>query len=319
MPNYGDLENGDVVYGDNLDRKKGDTIADVSTLGLAGMRGQSAREAGANWIRGVGTPQFDLNAQFEAPGYAGDFTPEDMALPSTLTGIQANESPEGRAAQLAALQQLAGLTDQSVGSTAALGRYQAENDARQLAQSREGAIRQDSMRRGQLGGAADMIARQQAGQAAANMNLNAGMQTAQQAALQRLMGTQAQGSLAGQLRGQDQSIAFKNADILNAANAANWNARNGVNAANTQAHNQAGMLNLGNRQQILNAGADARNQSLSRRDQLTQQDYGNRMGKATNMSNALNGIAAGTDKQGDNYMNAAQMLMRFYGGGSGGK
>jgi hypothetical protein len=174
------------------------------------------------------------------------------------------------------------------------------------------------MRRGQIGGAADMIMRAQAAQGAADRNQMGGLQSAQMAALQRMAGTQAQAGMAGQLRGQDQALAFRNADIINQFNMANTAARNATRAQNTNLQNTSGLRNLDAHQNILAGRADASNNNLNRSDTLKTQGFHNAMQKQGGVANAMTGQAAGQDKQGDNWQQAAQMFMKFYGGGSGG-
>lgn len=228
--------------------------------------------------------------------YSGDFNPEMLRTPEAAQYQTAQDSAEGRAAQLAALQEMSQLANQSAGSQARLGRNTAEMDARQLAQSREGAIKQDAMRRGQVGGAADMIARQQAAQAASNQNLDAGLQNAQMAALQQLAGNQASGQLAGQMRGQDNQLAMGNAGIINAFNMANTTARNNTNNANTGLTNQAGMRNLDARQGVMNADTALDWNKLNRNDSNAQTQFGNQMTKYNAVNNALAAKAGLFDK-----------------------
>ncbi len=232
-----------------------------------------AREQNAGSIKG---PEFDSDAGIDY-NYAGDLNPEMYSTPEDAQYSLAEDSAEGRSAQLAALQQMADLTDQSAGSTSALGRHQAETDARQLAQSREGAIRQDAMRRGEVGGAADMISRQQAAQAASNQNLDAGLQNAQHAALMQLAGTQAGSSMAGQLRGQDQAMAFNNADAINRFNMYNTGARNATSRANTDLTNSAQGRNLDARQVHYDKGTNLGMSKLDRSDKNKQTSFGNDM------------------------------------------
>ncbi len=254
--------NGDLGYGTD------DLTADQKERQLL-----HNRELNAGAIQG---PEFS-SADDVNYGYAGDLNPEMYSTPESAEYSLAQDSAEGRAAQLAALQHMAELTDQSAGSTSALGRNTAEIDARQLANSREGAIRQDAMRRGQLGGTADMLSRQQAAQTASNQNLNAGMQNAQQAALMQLAGTQAGAGMAGQLRGQDQSMAFNNADTINKFNMANTAARNDVRNANTALSNSAAGRNLDTRQGIKDKNTALGMAKLDREDRNKQTSFGNQM------------------------------------------
>lgn len=254
--------------------------------------------------------------------YSGDYTPNNYNTPEAAQYSLAQESPEGRAAQMEALKSLGGLVDQSASSSSALGRNNAELDARQLAQSREGAIRQDAMRRGQVGGAADMIARQQAAQAGANMNLNAGLQNAQQAALMQLAGTQASGNLAGSMRGQDQNLAFNNANAINAFNMHNTDARNAISQANTGLGNAAMLRNLGARQDVNNANTKLAMDKLNRNDRNTNSQYDAEMNKYNAINDVLKGRAGLYEGAGQAAMKAGEQgysnlrsLSKFFGGG----
>jgi hypothetical protein len=235
---------------------------------------------------GIELPEYADDSQI-GYDYAGDLISEEFATPEEAQYALAQDSAEGRAAQLAALQQMRELTDQSAGSTSALGRQKAEFDARQLAQSREGAIRQDAMRRGQVGGAADMISRQQAAQAAANQNLSGGLQSAQMAALQQLAGTQAGSQMAAQLRGQDQSMAFNNADTINKFNMYNTGARNAANAANTTLRNSDKGRNLDTRQGLSNKGTELDMTKLARGDRNVNSGFGAQMTKYGSIDDVL--------------------------------
>lgn len=307
----------DLIYGDDSGQRQRDQLGDIFTLGLGDFRGQAARNAAANQVAGVEAPSYDLNASYVAPEYSGNFNPALYATPEAARYQTAQDSAEGRAAQLEALRTMGQQSNQAIGSQQDLDRLQAMTGASQLAQGREGAIRQDAARRGQIGGAADMIMRAQAAQDAANRNQEGGLQAAQQAALGRLAGTQAQAGLAGQLRGQDQGMSMHNADIINQFNLANTAARNAAAMGNVNTRNSAGLRNLDAIQQMNNARADAANNSLNRRDTLTTQNYTNQMGRASGIANALNNVGSGTDRQNQNMQNALQMFMRFYGGAAG--
>ncbi len=262
-------------------------IANIPFIGDSTRATQAAIQAGkirqiqVSNANQLGLPVFDKNGYQQQ----GQYTPEMYADPESAQYSRADESPEGRAAQMAALQQMQQATDQGYTSQAALGRYQAQQDASQFAQGREGAIRQDAMRRGQVGGAADMIMRAQAAQAGANQNLNAGLQSAQMAALQRMQGIGQQGQMAGQMRGQDQSSAYKNADIINQFNLANTSARNTVRGQNTGLRNAAQTQNLSERQRI----ADS---NVNRGDTNAMNTYNAEAGKIDRVNGAYNGTAS---------------------------
>jgi len=306
----------------------GAPIANVFTPGVQAIYQRAKEDALRNQqgrnAQNISTPTFDSDAAVQAR-YSGDFNPSLYDTPESAQYSLAQDSAEGRSAQLAALQQMAGLTDQSAGSSMALGRNQADMDARQVANSREGAIRQDAMRRGQLGGTADMLSRQSAAQAGANQNLNAGLQNAQQAALMQLAGTQAGASMAGQLRGQDQAMAFNNADTINRFNMANTNARNQANQANTQMRNAGNLRNLDAQQGWMDRSTGLGMAKLNRSDANKESGFGNQMSKYGAVNNVLEGKARATGEQEDRSLNASKAasqnfkdLMKMVGGGGGG-
>lgn len=261
--------------------------------------------------------------------YAGDFNPEAYGAPELATATLAEDSPEGRAAQLEALQEMSRVTDQSVGSGQAMRRRQAETDARQLANSREQAIRTDAMRRGRLGGTADMLAREQSAQAAANRNLDAGMQNAHLAALEELAGTQAKGTLASTLRAGDQALAFNNADALNRFNMFNTGMTNSTNQRNVDNRNSAALGNRDARQTVMNDRTKLGMAKNTLRNANKQQVFDNQMTKYGAMAHALQGTseqqkdqAAGLRSAGrEGWQNTKDVwdeAMKFFGGGMGG-
>lgn len=304
--------NWDPIYQGDQFRRQQETTGDILTLGLGDFRGQTARQRATEELMGVGLPEFSRQG-FE---WQGDYNPNPMTMPESAQVTLADESPDGRAAMLEALQRMGEQTDQAVGSQQDLDRVRAMNDAAQFAQGREGMIRQDAMRRGQVGGAADMIGRQVAAQAAANRNQEGGLQSAQMAALQRLAGTQAQGALGGNIRAGDQALAFRNQNAINQFNLGNVAARNATRAANTATGNEAMRYNLGGRQ-------DISNRNVGRGDDISQAIYGARANNAANVANAMTGQAAAAGQQGNNIRstagNALQAFLRAMGAGGDSK
>ncbi len=336
MPKFNDVDpnmypgngNNAATFKGVADVAGGIPIANMVTPGeqaiIAGNKQDAAlNQAGRNAGR-LEAPKYDSGDSVQA-GYSGDLNPEMYGTPEDAQYSLAQDSAEGRAAQLAALQDMSRLTDQSAGSQSALGRNQAEMDARQLAQSREGAIRQDSMRRGKLGGTADMLSRQQAAQAASNQNLSAGMQNAQQAALMELAGTQAGASMAGQLRGQDQNMAFNNADIINKFNMSNTAERNKTSQANTQMMNAGNLRNLDAQQGFMDRQTGLGMAKLGRSDSNKTQGFKNEMGQLDAVNGVLTQKADAAQQQGEQSLKASHQasenfkdLMKLIGGGGGG-
>lgn len=261
--------------------------------------------------------------------YAGDVVAEGYDTPEAIQATLAQESPEGRQAMLAALQDLARVTDQSVGSTQARRRQQAELDARQVANSREQAIKQDAQRRGRVGGAADMLFRQQAAQNAANMNQAAGLESAEQAALQELAGVNTRANIGSTLRAGDQNIAFKNADIMNLINSANTSARNAADQRNVDARNAMAVSNRDAHQNFLDNQTQLALTKKDRTNATRGKSFGDQMTKYGAINNVLEAQAGGARKdaantraagaQGwENTKDVYEMVMGMMGGGLGG-
>lgn len=261
-------------------------------------------------------PRFN-SREYEKIAYGGDVSPEMYGTPEAAAYQTISEDPRTRDFQMQALARMQGLADQSAGSAEALGRYQATSDANALAAQREAGIRNQMAMRGQGGSGMEFVLQQQAGQDAANRAQSAGLQAAQQAALQRLMGTQGVMQGASGVRGQDADIASRNAAIINAFNMANTGARNQANMANTDMRNQAMNRNADVKQGLMGQNAAIGNQSLNRSDvnrlaemQARRQKFG--MKSATRHGQAQNigsGVGAGVGLVGD----FAQMM----GGGMG--
>lgn len=298
----------DLIWGPGQagsDAKQTAQIEDAVSLGMANQTPEATREAAVNALAQLRNPKF------VAPQYAGNYNPQMYSAPIQAQASLAQDSPDSRTAAMQALQGLMTGADQSATSQAALGRYQAGMDAAQFANAREQAIRQQAMSTGQIGGPADMISRMQAAQSGANQNLNLGLQSAAQAALQKIAAYGQAGGLAGQIRGQDQNLAFANQNAINQFNLWNTGNRNAINQANVGLGNQAQMMNLGAQQDILTARAGAQNQSTQ-----------GAMDMAGNIANVLTGNAAqqqqGNQYAGNTAIGLAKILQKGVGAGTAG-
>lgn len=301
----------DPIYGNEHEKKAQEEIGDAFTFGLMDFGGKTARAKAVGVAEDLEGPEYS-NQGFS---YGGDYNPEAFGTPEAAQASLADDSGEGKEAQLMALRRMLQDSDQSVASQQSLDRYQAGQDAAQFANAREGAIRQRQRAQGSRSGAADMMASQQAAQAGANQNLNQGMQAAQMAALQHLAGGQVFGALGGQIRGQDQNLAFRNQDAINNFNMANVGARNATNMANVTNRNEAAQLNRQGRQTVSNA-------NVGRRDEIVDKTYEAAANKAANIQNALTGFAGGLQASNAQKQaagsKALDYLSKLYGAGSGG-
>lgn len=266
--------------------------------GIAEAIGQgSASKARAEMIKnakGLQLPSYDKSG-FVNQEYSGDFNPEMYSTPESAQYQTINEDPKVRAMQIQALQNMQGYADQSANSQQALDRQSALNNAQILAKQQMGAIQNQAARRGQLGSGLDYVLQNQSAQQGANSAQQGYLNSAAQAALQRLQGTQGVMQGSSQLRGQDFNTANTNAGIINAFNMANTNARNAVNQANTGFRNGSSLRNLDARQGNQNANVGIRNNGILRNDSNANSLFGASLQRL----NALNGAIGGQAQQGD--------------------
>lgn len=283
------------------------------------LRGQYIDEA-----RDLELPEFDKR-DFSQIEYAGDFRPEAFATPEAASYQTINVDPRTREIAMQALQRMQGFVDQNATSQHALDRQSALDDAAQMARAREGAIAAQAARRGQGGSSLEYVMRNQAAQQGAQQAQGGMLNAAAQAALQRLMGNQAQMQGAMGLRGQDADIEGRNAAIINAFNMYNTQARNAANQANVEARNAAGLRNVDTRQGLAGQNTGIRNAGLLRNDQNVMNRFGAASTRLGHLGNALGGAAAGA-AQGARDARAAgkegyenfKDLMSFGAGGMGG-
>lgn len=226
---------------------------------------QDIKQQDADWAALDKTPGFS-GADYKQQDYLGDFNPEAYTSPEAAQYQTVAEDPRTRDYQMQALARMQGLADQAAGSQEALGRYNAVSDGNALAAQREAGIRNQMAMRGQGGSAMDFVLQAQAGQQGANRAQSAGLQAAQQAALQRLQGTQGVMAGASNVRGMDASVAGQNADIINKFNMYNTGNRNAVSMANTDMQNAGNMRNLNTRQGLAGSNTGIANKSMDRKD-----------------------------------------------------
>jgi hypothetical protein len=306
-------------------------LAPGITAGFANQYEEEKRQELLDLMQGQSELNLRQYKEGQGPqvGYVGDYNPALYGAPEDIQFQQAGDSAEGRAAQLAALQQLAAATDQSATSQGALARDQALRDANQFSNSREQAIRMDAARRGQAGGLAETTLRAQAAQAGAERNQQGQLMAAQQAALAQMAGLGQQAQAAAGLRGQDQNINFKNADIINAFNTLNTQERNRINNANTDLGNQAGLRNLETKQGLAGTNTGIQLGMIDRNDRAAmanneaemrrRQMIGAAIAGQANQGVTANQAAQEAGKTGmDNFKSVFSMMGGGAAGGIGG-
>lgn len=236
----------------------------------------------ADIIGNVNLPTFNPG-DYGQYSFAGDYDPT-MAEAQTV-----EEDPQLRADQMEALSRLSEGLDASSQTKADSARWAAMNAGNEMANAREGAIRQQAERSGQGSNGMNALMQAQSAQLGANRAQTGTMDAVHQQALERLANQQAMINSAGQVRGQDFGIKQANADTLNK-----------FNLFNTQAGNEAKLRNINAHQTLNNANVDMGNKSLDRNDSNSQQMFGNQMTKAGGQANAVQHMAVGA--QGANNM-----------------
>lgn len=201
--------------------------------------------------------------------YLGDLVPqleqEILLGPSAYEDISID--PRLRAEQMAALEQVAELSEGGLTDADLAALQQIRRGAAQSAQSQQEAILQNLQQRGQGGAGAELIARLQSAQSAADREGSMGMEIAQMAQQRALQAMSDRANLSGNIRQQDFSEEERIAQARDVIN--QFNTRNQVSRQqrNVDRGNVAQERNLGLQQDIANRNVGLRNQT-----QLTNND-----------------------------------------------
>lgn len=214
---------------------------------------------------------------------------------------QIREPTEGRAAQIRGLSRFETMAREGLPTAERIAAESAQRQmAAQAAQANE-AILRDLAERGQLSGGDEISARMAAGQQAHNLAAQQGANLAMLGAENRIRGMQGAQGAAGQLRGQDISVAGQNADMMNRFNELASQLGSERARYNAAARERSQMYNIGNRQRIGDFNAIARSQ-MNERNQDTQNRLRalatqERFGKTQMLQDALNNIGGFYDNQ----------------------
>lgn len=221
--------------------------------------------------------------------YAGDYSPYSLGTPQAAQYQTINENPETRNIEMQALQQLVAQANGSADAQGAADRFHALNDAAQMAQAREGAIRQQMERRGQGGAGLNAVMQAQAAQDAANRAQGGTLDAVSKAALQKLSAMQGAIGAAGQVRGQDFNTQRYNTDTINDFNKLNTGLQNAWHAQDISNQNAAQLRNIGTRQDIVGRNAGITNAGVDKRYQAAKDKYNADVQRTGMITNAING------------------------------
>jgi len=243
---------------------------------------------------------------YEGLSYLGDFNPAMYDTPESAQASLVTEDPATRAIQMEALQNLIGQANGAADASNAAEQFQALDSANRMANSREGAIRQEMERKGQGGTGVSALMRAQSAQMGANRAKAGTLDAVSQAALQKLAAQQGAVSAAGNVRGQDVNVARGNADALNDFNRFNVSARNAVAQKNVDMKNAASQRNLGTKQDIAGRNVGIRNSNLDRKTQNKVLENNSQVQRIGGITGALGGQATQAANSGQVYNQLGQ-------------
>jgi hypothetical protein len=116
---------------------------------------------------------------------------------------------------------------------------------------------------------------------------------------------QARGALAGNMSDRDFGRKLNIADRTDAIDRFNTSNRNEIGLVNTGARNQAQYANLEDKRRVADTNVNTRNQQQQYNKSLAQQDYENRLKKASGISGAQSAVSAAHSQAGANNLNLA--------------
>jgi hypothetical protein len=233
----------------------------------------------------VETPDFDINSLTPAQmDLVFSYNPEAIPFIQEVAPQLVEESGVAKGfleSQMGALNRFETLAETGEDAGLIAAREGAEREAMQTlsrAQAERDAVAQ---RRGIGLGSGASLALQQADIAnTAERQQMMNEAAAADAALRRFQATQAGGSLAGQLYGQEMNRVASNADITNAFNARMGERRQNLASQNVTAQNQATLLREQEKQRISDLNKQQQYQNELQKRQLQQNDYQNKVTQA---------------------------------------
>lgn len=258
-----------------------------------GLRNQALAE-----FANLSVPDIEkMKLALEQYGSAGNLTPEMVQLISqgdtALEGISID--PRLRASQMSALDQISGIASSGMSEGDMAAFEMARRNAASEAQAKQGQILQNMAQRGQSGSGAELAASLANAQGSADRLQQAQLEEAKQRQAARMAALQQQANMSSGLRSADYSEQSNLASARDAI--ARFNAANAqqVAQANTGAKNSAQQMNLQNDQSIRNQNTGLSNQQQQYNKQLQQQDYENKMRRASAMSGQYTQAAGDAD------------------------
>jgi hypothetical protein len=259
---------------------------------LGGSAGKSEMEKATQLQRdaiarleAIGIPTIEAQRiALETPQLV-DLLEAEVLGPSAMEEVRVD--PRLRQAQMSALEQMSGLADQGLGAEDRAAFNELRRAAAGQAQAQAQSVLQNAAAQGTLDSGAALAAQLAAGQSSADRMSQEGDRLAAQAAAARRQALMSKADMASQLGQQNFS-----------QQAAAAQARDAISQFNTQNRQNVAGTNLANRQAIENQRAATRNQQEMYNKGLLQQDFQNRMAKATGVTGQMGNLANAYAQQG---------------------
>lgn len=279
-------------------------IGGAAAVGSAAMASDAAAKGrkqaekfakqGAAAFQGVDLPSIeDQKINLIASELQGEYRPEaEQALdlgPSSMEDISVDQAlADAQRQSLEGISEIAegGLTEGDIAAAREMKRSVDQSN-----QARQKAILNEMAQRGVLGSGMELAARLKAQQDSAEQASAAGDRLTQQAQARALAALGQQGTLAGQIRGQEfgeQSDIARARDAINQFNTVN---RQNVIQRNIAEQNRAQQANLAARQAQADQAAALRNQQHMHNVALQQQKFQNEIAKASGLAGQYQGLA----------------------------
>jgi hypothetical protein len=205
----------------------------------------------------------------EEYAYIAGATPLDYQYTGDVSGQVVADSPEARAMQLAALQDLQKRASEGLSAEDQAGFMRARRDAGEMAKGREQAVMQSLQARGMGGSGIEAALRGQASQLGADRLAQVEAEKAAANAQQRALATELAMRGAGSLRQADIGLNTTNADIMNKFALENSRRRQDILNANTQAKNRALESQTEEQRRIAGLNTQGRNQAQMYANDIT--------------------------------------------------
>lgn len=248
-------------------------------------------QSGINELNKVQAPDIEtLKIKLDQLVQQGVITPE-QAQAQLVQGNAYDDvsvNPEARGAQMSALEELQ--SQISNGGLTAVDQSRIQHtldDVNNTERGQQQSIMEDAHRRGVSGSGIELANRLMSQQHAADTAGRQGMDIAAMAQQAKMDALKSAASIGGQVESQDYSEQAQKAAAQNTINQFNATNQQQVTLANIAANNAAQEANLREKQRVADANTSNENANRARNSGLIQNDYDNKLSKATAVSNLL--------------------------------